>query len=136
MSSKLTVGVVGQGFVGGSLTQVLAERGVDAILGHHSHVVQPMESYRTRRDPDRVVPIYYSLGNLVNPCSAPFMCRSAVARLALAKGTLAGATRTYVEHAALHEVDQRVDLARRVITLEPVAAARSIASELTQELGR
>ena len=29
MSSKLTVGVVGQGFVGGSLTQVLAERGVE-----------------------------------------------------------------------------------------------------------
>lgn len=115
----------------------LAERGVDAIIGHHSHVVQPMESYRTRRDPDRVVPIYYSLGNLVNPCSAPFMCRSAVARLALAKGRLAsGAARTYVEHAALHEVDQRVDLVRREITLAPVATARSTASERTLELGR
>jgi poly-gamma-glutamate synthesis protein (capsule biosynthesis protein) len=115
----------------------LAERGVDAIIGHHSHVVQPLEIYRTRRDPDRVVPIYYSLGNLVNPCSAPFMCRSAVARLSLAKGRPAtgatGAARTYVEHAALHAVDQRVDSVRRVVALEPVAAARSANSGFTSD---
>lgn len=73
----------------------LAETGVDAIFGHHAHVIQPADYYRTRRDPGRVVPIFYSLGKLVTPFSAPFLCKSLVARLALVKGrTTDGATRT------------------------------------------
>lgn len=61
------------------LAHHLAELGVDAVLGHHPHVLQPMELYRTRRDPRRLVPIYYSLGNLINPFTAPDSCRSGVA---------------------------------------------------------
>ena len=49
------------------------------------------------------------------------------ARLALAKTKFAsgatGATRTHVEHGALHGVDRRVELVRRELTLAPVAAA-------------
>jgi poly-gamma-glutamate synthesis protein (capsule biosynthesis protein) len=101
----------------------LAEMGVDAIVGHHPHVLQPFECYTTRRDPDRVVPIFYSLGNLTNPFSAPDLCRSGVARIDLAKGTVAGSgsdggTRTYVRNATLSEVVQVVDPVHRRIRLE------------------
>ncbi len=96
----------------------LAEMGVDAIIGHHPHVVQPVEYYSTRRDPDRVVPIFYSLGNLTNPFSAPFMCRSGVARLDLVKGLRAdGSPRTFVKHATLTQVDQIADPAAKQLAL-------------------
>jgi poly-gamma-glutamate synthesis protein (capsule biosynthesis protein) len=102
------------------LAHHLAERGVDAILGHHPHVLQPSEHYRTRRDPDRVVPIFYSLGNLTNPFSAEHIRRSGVARLELSKGKRAdGSERTYVERAELHEVSQHVDPVARTISVRP-----------------
>jgi poly-gamma-glutamate synthesis protein (capsule biosynthesis protein) len=96
----------------------LAELGVDVILGHHPHVVQPVEHYRTERDPLRVVPIYYSLGNLINPFSAPFMGRSHVAALELVKGSCpGGASRTYVRRASVIEVDQHADPASQRLVL-------------------
>jgi poly-gamma-glutamate synthesis protein (capsule biosynthesis protein) len=92
------------------LAHHLAELGVDTIIGHHPHVVQPMECYRTRRDPERVVPIYYSLGNLLNPCSADYLCESDVARITLARGTAAdGPLRTYVRAARKVRVKQVAD---------------------------
>jgi poly-gamma-glutamate capsule biosynthesis protein CapA/YwtB (metallophosphatase superfamily) len=97
----------------------LAELGVDAIVGHHPHVLQPVEYYRTRRDPARVVPICYSLGNLTNPFSAPFMCKSGVARFELVKGTSSGnETRTYVRRARVIEVEQTVDPNLRQLALQ------------------
>lgn len=102
------------------LAHHLAELGVDAIIGHHPHVLQPVESYWTRRDPDRVVPIFYSLGNLTNPFSAPYLCRSGVARVELARGTTVdGRPRTYVKAASLAEVVQVADPVRRKLFLEP-----------------
>ncbi len=104
---------------------------MDAIFGHHPHVTQPCEHYRTRRDPSRVVPIYYSLGNLTNPFAAPLLCRSAVARLTLAKGTVEDRTpRTYVQTAKTHHVVQHADHATRKLSLRhappagPAGAAR------------
>ena len=113
----------GYGVAAGALrrarTHCLAERGVDAIIGHHPHVVQPVEHYRTRRDPQRVVPIYYSLGNLINPCTARFLCHSRVARLALAKGTCSdGTVRTYVSRAESEDVLQVADESRRTVFLK------------------
>ncbi|MHB8873592.1 MAG: CapA family protein [Myxococcaceae bacterium] len=85
----------------------LAELGVDAIIGHHPHVGQPVEYYRTKRDPQRVVPVFYSLGNLINPFSAPYLCLSQVARLKLVKGRwLDGSPRTYVGEAGCSRVFQ------------------------------
>ncbi|MFH2018657.1 MAG: CapA family protein, partial [bacterium] len=40
------------------LARELIDLGVDAIIGHHPHVVQEMEIYKNR-------PIFYSLGNFV-----------------------------------------------------------------------
>jgi poly-gamma-glutamate synthesis protein (capsule biosynthesis protein) len=82
----------------------IAELGVDAIIGHHPHVLQPVEYYRTIRDPDRVVPIFYSLGNLTTPFASEFMCRSGIADLTLSRGrTASGDTRTYATRAQVHE---------------------------------
>jgi poly-gamma-glutamate synthesis protein (capsule biosynthesis protein) len=104
-----------------ALAHHLAEMGVDAIFGHHPHVVQPYEHYRTQRDPLRVVPIFYSLGNLTNPFSAPILCKSAVARLSLAKGVLQdGTPRTYVQNAEVHEVVQEADHVARTLSLRRV----------------
>jgi poly-gamma-glutamate capsule biosynthesis protein CapA/YwtB (metallophosphatase superfamily) len=101
------------------LAHEVAELGFDAIIGHHPHVVQPMEHYRTRRDPLRTVPVMYSLGNLVNPFTAPYLVRSAVARLTLEKGELDGVEKVYVSSAELRTVVQQVDLARRQLRLRP-----------------
>lgn len=93
-----------------SMAHRLAEMGVDTIIGHHPHVIQPVEYYRTERDPDRVVPIYYSLGNLVNGFSADYLCRGLVARLELVKGrTGAGEQRTYLGSAKAIEIRQEAD---------------------------
>lgn len=100
----------------------LAELGVDLIIGHHPHVLQPVEHYRTRRDPDRVVPIFYSLGNLTNPFDIAFMATSGVARVELARGPTRNGPRTYVRSARVHEVVQVPDHARRTLHLRPVGA--------------
>ena len=74
---------------------------------------------RTRRDPDRIVPVFYSLGNLTNPFSAPYLCRSGVARIDLARGTAAdGGVRTYVRNATLSELNQVADTASRTLSLQ------------------
>jgi len=75
----------------------LAEAGADLIIGHHSHVIQPLEWYRTQRDPDRLVPIFYNLGNLVAIANAPFSALSLIASLKLVKGRVGNETKTLVE---------------------------------------
>lgn len=101
-----------------ALAHHLAELGIDAVVGHHPHVVQPMEAYRTQRDPNRVVPIFYSLGNLTTPFSAPFLTESAVARFHLVKGrTQDGSPRTYVGSASQHRVVQQADPKHRRLHL-------------------
>lgn len=98
----------------------LSEMGIDAIIGHHPHVVQPVEFYRTKRDSNRVVPIYYSLGNLINSFSAPYLCLSYVAQISLAKGTLPdGTERTYIKHAGQIEVIQIADEEKKTLHLIP-----------------
>lgn len=79
----------------------LAESGADVIIGHHAHVCQPMEWYRTRRDPDRLVPIFYGLGNLASLVTAPYSALSLLAHLTLVKGQLHGVEKTFVEKASL-----------------------------------
>ncbi len=43
--------------------QLFADNGATVIVGHHPHVVQPMEYVATE---DRSVPVYYSLGNFIS----------------------------------------------------------------------
>ena len=85
----------------------LVEAGVDVIISHHSHVIQPVEFYRPRRDPGRTAVIVYSLGNLTNPYSAPHLVLSGILNLTLVKGTINGQEKTFVEDVKLTPVVQR-----------------------------
>lgn len=100
------------------VAHALAERGIDAIFGHHPHVIQAFEYYRTVRDPARIVPIFYSLGNLTNPFRDPRLCRSLVAHMELAKGRTAGGnTKTYIRRAWAETMVQYIDMHTRQIEL-------------------
>jgi poly-gamma-glutamate capsule biosynthesis protein CapA/YwtB (metallophosphatase superfamily) len=85
-------------------TRALVEYGADAVLCHHPHVIQPVEYYRTRRDPNRIAVIAYSLGSLAWGYTAPHIVLSMILNLTLAKGqrqgnTVNGTTVTYIEAA-------------------------------------
>lgn len=50
-----------------SLAQFLFRNNVRIIIGHHPHVVQPLETYYTPNSNDSIVhAVYYSLGNFVS----------------------------------------------------------------------
>ena len=76
----------------------LVELGVDALFGHHSHTIQPYEVYQPRRDPDRKVPIFYSLGNLVSWSRDAYRCLSLVSQIGVVKGRINGSTKTLVSN--------------------------------------
>jgi poly-gamma-glutamate synthesis protein (capsule biosynthesis protein) len=88
----------------------LAELGVDLIVAHHPHVIQPLELYRPERDPSRVVPIAYSLGNLTSSFSAPHLVLSGVLNVVIAKGTAGGEECTVVQGARVIPVVQTEDV--------------------------
>lgn len=67
-----------------------AECGADMIVGHHPHVPQFTEIYKTKCNPQKTVPIIYSLGNLTPVFSHPATAISLIARLHLSKGKFEG----------------------------------------------
>jgi poly-gamma-glutamate synthesis protein (capsule biosynthesis protein) len=73
-----------------------AELGVDAIIGHHPHVCQPYECYTPMHDPEKRVPILYSLGNLTPVYGAPATVLSLIANLTVAKGSMNGTQKTLI----------------------------------------
>lgn len=75
----------------------LIESGADIIIGHHAHVIQPVEYYRTRRDPDRLAAIAYCLGNLTTSFSAPHLVLSHVLDLKITRGVFKNQEKTYIE---------------------------------------
>lgn len=104
------------------VARALAEAGLDVVLGHHPHVLQPTEYYRPRRDPARVVPIYYSLGNLVNPFSHPAFRLGGIAKLTVTKGrTSSGELRTYVRDARCATVFQEIDRPAERLRIVPTS---------------
>jgi len=48
------------------LAQWLANLGVDAIIGMHPHVVQPIEIIHPTHQPEKNIPVAYSLGNFIS----------------------------------------------------------------------
>jgi poly-gamma-glutamate synthesis protein (capsule biosynthesis protein) len=95
----------------------LIEWGADAIIGHHPHVIQPVEYYRTRRDPHRVAVIAYSLGSLAWTFSAPHIVLSTILNLTLSKGSFQGRNLTYIEKAGVTPVFRRyVDDGGKILT--------------------
>ena len=86
----------------------IVEWGADAVIAHHPHVIQPIEYYRTHRDPNRVAVIAYSLGSLTWAFSAPYLVLSLILNLTLAKGRLGGTEATYIEQADVTPVFRSV----------------------------
>lgn len=56
----------------------LIDAGADAIIGHHTHTAQDVESYRNK-------PIYYSLGNFIFDLERPINQKGLVAKLVITK---------------------------------------------------
>ena len=75
----------------------LVEYGADAIISHHPHVIQPIEYYETKRDPDRVATIAYSLGSLTWGYTAPHIVLSLIQNFTLTKGKIGEKEATYIE---------------------------------------
>lgn len=46
--------------------QWLADQGVDAIIGMHPHVVEPMKMISSKKYPNKKIPVAYSLGNFIS----------------------------------------------------------------------
>jgi poly-gamma-glutamate capsule biosynthesis protein CapA/YwtB (metallophosphatase superfamily) len=103
-----------------------AEAGADLVIGHHPHVAQPIEIYRPKNDPDRAVPILYSIGNLSTLMSHPAMVLSLVARIRIAQGQYRGRHETRVAGVDLTPValvaeDGRTDDVARLVPLAKLA---------------
>lgn len=86
------------------IAHTLVEWGVDALIAHHPHVIQPVEYYRTQRDPDKVAVIAYSLGSLIWSYTAPHLVLSAILNLSFAKGKYRGKSVTFIETASVTPV--------------------------------
>ncbi len=81
------------------VAHTLIEWGVDVIIAHHPHVVQPVEYYQTQRDPNRMAVIAYSLGSLIWGFTAPHLALSTILRLSFSKGIFQGKKATFIESA-------------------------------------
>lgn len=89
------------------MAHAIVEAGVDVVVAHHAHVMQPVEYYRPQRDPGRTAVIAYSLGNLTTSFSAPHLVLSGILNLTIARGKLKGQEKTFVQEAQLIPVVQR-----------------------------
>jgi len=89
----------------------LADKGVDLIISHHAHVIQPVECYKPAGKPGRNVVIAYSLGNLTSSFSAPHLVLSGILGVKIAKGTVEGEAgeKTFIEDVRLTPVVQTED---------------------------
>jgi len=99
----------------------LCELGIDLIIGHHPHIIQPVELYRTQRDLRRLVPIFYSLGNLTNHFTAPVYRLGLMAEITLAKGRLDGRDQSFVAQLKPWPVVRLDDPMHRRVTVHPLA---------------
>ena len=61
--------------------RLLIDAGADAIIGHHSHTAQDVETYRHR-------PVFYSLGNFIFDLDRPLNSRALVARITITPDSL------------------------------------------------
>ncbi|MDQ1354542.1 MAG: hypothetical protein QG657_4851 [Acidobacteriota bacterium] len=107
----------------------IIEMGVDVIVSHHAHVIQPMEFYRPQRDPGKTAVIAYSLGNLTSSFSAPHIVLSAILNLTFVKGAVNGEEKIFIRDAKLTPVLQMETLsgdlpAIRIEKLETLSARK------------
>ncbi|MBD0401528.1 CapA family protein [Flammeovirga sp. EKP202] len=73
-----------------------AELGADAVIGTHPHVIQPVEIYQPESDPNKSVPILYSLGNFIPTAGPAYTVLSLVANLTISRGRMNETDRTLI----------------------------------------
>jgi poly-gamma-glutamate synthesis protein (capsule biosynthesis protein) len=78
----------------------LADAGVDLIISHHPHVIQPYEIYTPKSAPHKRTLITYSLGNLTSNYNAPGLRLSVVLNVSLLSGIVEEKEGLYI-----HEVE-------------------------------
>ena len=54
----------------------IVDAGADALVCHHTHTLQPMETYRGK-------PIYYGIGNFISPPPKDINRHGAIVRLVI-----------------------------------------------------
>lgn len=89
------------------LAQRLVDLGVDVILGHHPHVIQPLELVSSSVEQARQGVVLYSLGSLTKPLNYPAYALAAIGSVGIAVDTKGHAR---VESAELIPVLQIVEI--------------------------
>lgn len=74
----------------------LVEAGVDLIISHHPHVIQPYEIYTPKSAPHKRALITYSLGNLTSNYSALGLRLSTILNVNLTSGIVQGKEGLYI----------------------------------------
>ena len=102
------------------------EAGVDAVVGHHPHIVQGVEVYRGR-------PVFYALGNFVLDHDHPMFLPSARESICL-KFTLRGGT---INRVTVSPVSIEADGSPRILGGEEPKAAEILGTleSLSKKLG-
>lgn len=65
--------------------QSIADAGADIILGHHPHVISFAEILHPKNEPEKDIPVIYSLGNLTPIFSSPGTALSLIARFSVSR---------------------------------------------------
>jgi poly-gamma-glutamate synthesis protein (capsule biosynthesis protein) len=87
-----------------ALARLLADNGVDAIIGSHPHVVQPLEFIATAQGAQ--VPVAWSLGNFLSAQQQPEELRGALAHWTFVYDPQTGETK--IEDARLVAIHTRI----------------------------
>jgi len=69
-------------------------------------VIQPWEYYKSKQDPDRIVPILYGQGNLSALFSIPCSVLSLIANFKITKGIINGEEKALIEEMKITPVFQ------------------------------
>jgi Bacterial capsule synthesis protein PGA_cap len=89
------------------LARLLVDLGVDVIVGHHPHVIQPFEFVSSSLEAGRMGVVFYSLGSLTKPLNYPAYALAGIATIGLAVDATG---RAAVESAELVPIVQLVEL--------------------------
>lgn len=100
------------------LAQLFADWGVDLVLGHHSHTLQPME-WRTGAGGNRTL-VVYSLGNFISSMSYPQNMLGGVLDLDISKDFRNGTT-SVTRVGMIPVVTQYDTAARRAVRIYPLS---------------
>jgi poly-gamma-glutamate synthesis protein (capsule biosynthesis protein) len=115
------------------VARALCDLGLDLIVSHHPHVIQPIELYHPRGDPERVTPICYSLGNTFSPYTAPIFRLGLLVEAVVARGVLDGRECSLIERITPHPVFLSDGTDRASITLQPLRQVRDVAARASSQ---